>query len=95
MTSIAEQVFSYACSGNLSAIIEYYLQGGDLNVTYNKFGEEHSLIMGAFRNRQYDVVIWLKRHGCVLTSNEQREINNEYKKIKTIEFLASKFLTGK
>lgn len=84
-----EQLFGLACSGNIEALEEYWNGEGDLNVTYSKFGKEHSLIMGAFRNQQYDTVRWLKNHGCKLTEEEQEEINVECYRQKIVEFLAS------
>ena len=88
-TTNTEQLFGLACSGNIKALEEYWNGEGDLDVTYRKFEKEHSLIMGAFRNQQYDTVRWLKNHGCRLTHEEQDEINIEYMRIKTIELLAS------
>jgi hypothetical protein len=95
-TTNTEQLFGLACSGNIKALKCYWDGEGDLkNVTYERFGKEHSLIMGAFRNQQYDTVRWLKNHGCRLTDEEQDEINMEYMRIKTIELLASDVFKGK
>ena len=91
-TTNTEQLFGLACSGNIKALEDYWNGEGDLSVTYQKFGKEHSLLMGAFRNQQYDTVRWLKNHGCRLTHDEQDEINMEYMRIKTIELLASDIL---
>ena len=91
-TTNTEQLFGLACSGNIKALEEYWNGEGNLNITYEKFGMEHSLIMGAFRNRQYDTVRWLKNHGCKLTDHEQDEINQKYLEMKAIESLASDIL---
>lgn len=91
-TTSTEQLFELACSGNIKALEDFWNGEGDLNVTYSKFGKEHSLIMGAFRNQQYDTVKWLKNHGCKLTEEEQDIINVEYMKIKTVESLANDIL---
>ncbi len=91
-TTNIEQLFGLACSGNIHALEEYWNGEGNLNVTYEKFGNKHSLIMGAFRNQQYDTVNWLKNHGCQLTDEEQDEINMEYMRVKTIGLLASEIL---
>lgn len=93
--TITEQLFGLACSGNIKALKECWNGGGDLNVTYERLGKEHSLIMGAFYNQQYDTARWLKNHGCRLTDEEQDEINTEYMRIKTIELLASDIFKGK
>lgn len=91
-TTNTEQLFGLACSGNIKVLENYWSENGNLNVTYNKFGKEHSLLMGAFRNQQYDTVKWLKNHGCRLTEEEQDEIGMEYMRIKTIELMASDIL---
>lgn len=91
-TTSAEQLFELSCSGNIKALEDYWNIEGSLNVAYEKFGKKHSLIMGAFRNRQYDTVRWLKNHNCRLTDEEQDEINMEYMRIKTIELLANDIL---
>ena len=88
-TTNVEQLFGLACSGNIKALEDYWNREGSLNVTYKRFGKKHSLIMGAFRNQQYDTANWLRNHGCRLTDEEQEEINLEYYRIKTIENLAS------
>lgn len=95
VTTIAEQLLGLACSGNIKALKEYWDGEGDLNITYERLGKEHSLIMGAFHNQQYDTARWLKNHGCRLTQDEQDEINMEFMKIKTIELLASDIFKGK
>lgn len=94
-TTNTEQLFGLACSGNIKALREYWEGEGDLNVTYVRLGKEHSLIMGAFRNQQYDTVRWLKNHGCRLTQDEQDETNMEYMRVKTIELLAGDIFKGK
>lgn len=91
-TTNTEQLFGLACSGNIEALEDYWNKQGDLNVTYERFGNKHSLIMGAFRNQQYDTVTWLKNHGCRLTDEEQKEIDIEYMRIKSIGLLASDVL---
>lgn len=73
-----EELFEMACTGNIPAIHKYKEDGRDLNVRYSSFGEEHSLIMGAFRNREYRTVEWLLSAGCTLTDKEQKEINEKY-----------------
>lgn len=91
-TTNTEQLFGLACSGNIETLEEYWNGEGDLNITYSKFGKEHSLIMGAFRNQQYDTVRFLQKHGCRLTEEEQDEINQKYLEMKAIESLASDIL---
>jgi hypothetical protein len=87
-----EELFGLACSGKINKLEKYWNDGGKLNITYTKFGKEHSLIMGAFRNQQYETVNKLIMLGCKLTDEEQYEIDTEYMKMKTIRNLASGIL---
>ena len=50
------KLWEFACSGNTEKLKEYYENGGSINNRYFRFGESHSLIMGAFRNSHYDTV---------------------------------------
>ena len=86
------KLWEYACNGDIEKLKQYYSEHNEVNKRYYSFNKEHSLIMGAFRNQQYDTVRWLKNHGCRLTHEEQDEINMEYMRIKTIELLASDIL---
>ena len=83
MTS--EKLFELACAGGTETLRELYHSGQRLDVTYEKFGKEHSLIMGAFRNRQWHTVRWLLGNGAKLTPAEQAEINDRYQEMRLIE----------
>lgn len=85
------ELFGMACSGNISMLRECKEKGCDLDVRYSSFGEEHSLIMGAFRNEEYRTAEWLLTVGCTLTDREQSEINKMYQK----DFLIGKMQTVK
>lgn len=61
-------------------------------MAYEKFWEEHSLIMGAFRNRQWDTVRWLLGCGARLTPAEQEEINGRYQKMRLIAEMQKIFI---
>jgi hypothetical protein len=81
----AEKLFELACAGGTETLRELYHSGQRLDVTYEKFGKEHSLIMGAFRNRQWHTVRWLLGNGAKLTPAEQAEINDRYQEMRLIE----------
>ncbi len=81
----AEKLFELACAGETETLRKLYHSGQRLDVTYEKFGKEHSLIMGAFRNRQWDTVRWLLGSGAGLTPAEQAEINDRYQEMQLIE----------
>ncbi len=79
-----EKLFELACAGETEMLRELYQNGQRLDVTHEKFGEKHSLIMGAFRNRQWDMVRWLLDSGARLTPAEQEEINGRYQEMRLI-----------
>ena len=73
MTSKFE-LWSMACSGEIPALQRYYDNGGEPNIRYEKFGKEHSLIAGAFRNKQYKTVEYLLSVGETIMEHEKSEI---------------------
>lgn len=81
----AEKLFELACAGKIETLRELYQNGQRIDVTHEKFGKEHSLIMGAFRNRQWDTARWLLGSGAKLTLAERVEINDRYQEMRLIE----------
>lgn len=74
------KLWEYACSGNTEKLKEFYENGGSINNRYFRFGESHSLIMGAFRNSQYDTVEYLMSVGENISKKEYDEIKAELRK---------------
>lgn len=59
-----EKLFSYACSGDIEKLKEYYQsEEAVTGRTFRQFGKEHSLVMGAFRNDQFETVEFLLEMG--------------------------------
>ena len=81
LTDINE-LWEYACSGNIEKLKEYY------DNRYSKFGEGHSLIMGAFRNNQFETVEYLMSEGERLSPKETAEIKTELRKFGLMQKLA-------
>lgn len=79
MTDI-NKLWEHACSGNIEELKKYYDNGGSVNNRYFKFGEGHSLIMGAFRNNQFDTVEYLMSVGEELSQKEYEELQTEMRK---------------
>ena len=75
-----EKLFEYACSGNIDKLKEHYEGGGTVGNSINRFGNEHSLIMGAFRNDQFDTVEYLLGIGEKPTPKEQEEIRKQIRR---------------
>ncbi len=89
----AEKLFELACAGETEILRKLYQNGQRLDVTYEKFGKEHSLIMGAFRNRQWGTVRWLLGSGAGLTPAEQAEINDRYQEMRLITEMQENFIS--
>ena len=79
MTDI-NKLWEDACCGNVEELKRYYETGGSVNNRYFKFGDEHSLIMGAFRNNQFETVEYLMSVGEEITPKEYEEIQTEMRK---------------
>jgi len=86
MTDI-NKLWEYACSGNIEELKKYYDNGGSVNNRYIKFGEGHSLIMGAFRNNQFDTVEYLMSVGEEISPKEYDEIQAEMRKLDIMQRL--------
>ena len=73
-----EDLFSYACAGNIKRLKEYYQsKEGVTGRTFQKFGKEHSLVMGAFRNDQFETVKFLLEMGEAPTAEEKEQVKRE------------------
>ena len=86
MTDI-NKLWEHACSGNIEELRKYYDNGGSVNNRYFKFGDEHSLIMGAFRNNQFETVEYLMSVGEEITPKERMEIETEMRKLDIMQRL--------
>lgn len=81
-----EKLWEAACSGDIDILKQYYKTAG--NIRYQKFGREHSLIIGAFRNNQWEVIDYLLSIGETITQEEKEEISTELNHVKYMEILA-------
>lgn len=88
-TSI-DDLWSWACSGETEKLKEYYDNGGSINKRYFKFGDSHSLIMGAFRNNQFDTVEYLMSVGEEITPKEYGAMQTEMQKLNIMQRLIDK-----
>lgn len=70
-----EKLFSAACNNKIGVLKKYYGNGGERNRRYKAFGMEHSLIAGAYRNGNLEVVKYLMSVGETITDKEKEEIN--------------------
>ncbi len=80
-----DYLWTAVCSGDLATVEEYYTAGGNADVRYAKFGDNHSLIMGALRNGQVEMIRLLCSHGEDIEDFEE----DEYRKL--IEPLYEKY----
>lgn len=83
-----DDLWGAACGGDVTILKQYY--GNEKctkNRRYEKFGTEYSLIMGAFRNNQFETVEYLLSVGETITEEERIEVQTEMKRIKCIKIL--------
>ena len=75
-----ENLWIAVCCNDIEFMKNYYDNGGTPNKRYNKFNNDNSLIMGALRNKNYDMVELLKQNGETLLVDEVEE----YKKLMVV-----------
>ena len=78
-----EKLWEAACSGDIEVLEKYYKTAE--NMRYFKFGKEHSLIMGAFRNNQWEIIDYLLSIKETITKDEKEEIQTELNRVKYME----------
>lgn len=80
-----DKIWSAACNGKIEVLSKYFNNGGEINKKYFKLGKNHSLIMGALRNCQYDTAKFLYNQGERIAVDEVSEIQEYYSDwLKTI-----------
>lgn len=85
--NIIDKMWEYACNGEIEALEGCYNDGCGVNNRYFRFGEYHSLIMGAFRNNQFKTVLYLLSQGEELTRKEHEEIEKELIRIDIMRLM--------
>lgn len=83
-----EKLFSYACSGDIEKLKEYYQsEEAVTGRTLRQFGKEHSLVMGAFRNDQFETVEFLLEMGEAPTAEEKEQVKRELMRWETMKLM--------
>ena len=82
-----DKLWEYACNGEIEGLEAYYNSGGSTNNRYFRFGESHSLIMGAFRNNQFATVEYLLSQGEEVTQKEREDIKRELRRIDIMRIM--------
>lgn len=81
-----DKLWEYACNGDIKRLKKYFSSKEKiLNRRCYRFGTEHSLIMGAFRNRQLLTVEYLLSIGESITQREREEVDRELKGFELLE----------
>lgn len=73
-----EELWIAACSGDLTTLRSYYSGVCEINRRYHKFGSDHSLIAGAYRNNQMETVDFLLDMGETVMDHERTELKEVY-----------------
>ena len=83
------KLWGYACNGDIEKLKKYYSEHNEINRRYCRFNKEHSLIMGALRNNQFETVEYLINVGETITDEEKEQILTELKRIDFIKKLVN------
>lgn len=78
MNLTIDELWIAACSGDLTTLRNYYSGVCELNRRYHKFGCDHSLIAGAYRNNQMETVDFLLDMGETILDHERTELKEVY-----------------
>ena len=83
------KLWEYACNGDIEKLKKYYSEHNETNRRYCRFNKEHSLIMGALRNNQFETVEYLISIGENITDEEKEQILTELKRIDIMKKLVN------
>lgn len=88
MYATTAELWSWACAGDIKRLKGYYSNTvnlmGAINRRYTAYNVRHSLIMGAFRNNQFETVNYLLSVGETVTDSELQAVENELNKVQTL-----------
>ena len=68
-----EELWTAVCSNDIPTVEKYFSSGWGVNQRYPRFGVSHSLIMGAVRNGQIEMVRLLRSYGEEIEDYEEDE----------------------
>ena len=80
-----DELWDAVCRNDQDKMKAYYENGGETNLRYPKFRTNHSLIMGAFRNGNYDMCELLISYGETVTPEEELEL--DVPKLRLVQML--------
>lgn len=81
MKLVTTKIWQAVCSGDIDTLDSLKEHWENKNITHLAFGIEHSLIMGALRNKEYLTVIYLVKHAETILSYEADELLKEFAEI--------------
>lgn len=76
--NINDKIWQAVCSGDIITLETLYEYWQNKHITHLAFGIEHSLIMGALRNKEYATVNYLIKRGEIILSYETEELLQEF-----------------
>ena len=82
-----KELFDAACAGNINVLKKHYGYNGKKNMRYYVFGEERSLLMGAYSNRRWETVDYLLSVGETLTPLERERMNEKILESKYMQLI--------
>lgn len=78
------KIWSAVCSGDIFTLEETIKEWQGKNITHLAFGIEHSLIMGALRNKEFQTVCYLIKNGENVLPHETEELLQYFKEVITL-----------
>lgn len=82
-----DELWTAVCSNDKETVRAYFENGGERNLRYSAFGEQHSFVMGAYRNGFMDMCELLIGYGETVTDEEREELMEPEKRRKLISML--------
>ena len=87
---IIDKIWTASCDGNINVLKKYFSsKNAKRNIRYCRFGQ-HSLIMGAYRNNQFDTVEYLLSVGETVTEEEMKHIQKEIERLELLKRIEAK-----
>ena len=86
-TNITDELWHAVCNDDIEAVRKYYESGGEKNRRTYRFNREHSLIMGAYRNKNWDMVKFLIDNGETVTDEEKEELLEPLRQLELVRML--------
>ena len=84
MKLITIKIWQAVCSGDIDTLDNLKEHWENKHITHLAFGIEHSLIMGALRNRNWQTVSYLIKNGESILPHEINELLQDFREVLSL-----------